>query len=105
MYALTRTLAAALLLTAASAQAQLTIPGADGSDGSLHVTEDTVIDLSLATGGAPGTDAWQQDNTANAGNGVYDPDKWAVVFKYTSVTVDADATLSFANHPTRAPVV
>jgi plastocyanin len=98
-------LTASLLLAATATRADLTIPGADGSDGSLHVTENTAIDLGLATEGVPGTDAWSADNTANAGNGVYDPDQWAVVFKYASVTVDAGATLSFINHPSRAPVV
>ena len=99
-------LTASLLLAAGLARADLTIPGADGSDGSLHVTADTVIDLSQAP-----TAAWDTASTdvgsngSNAGNGVYDPDKWAVVFKYASVTVDADATLTFANHPSRAPVV
>jgi hypothetical protein len=99
-------LTASLLLAAGLARADLTIPGADGSDGSLHVTADTVIDLSQAP-----TAAWDTASTdvgsngSNAGNGVYDPDKWAVVFKYASVTVDADATLTFDNHPSRAPVV
>jgi hypothetical protein len=36
---------------------------------------------------------------------VYDANKWAVVFKYTSVNVLAGKKLTFKNHATRAPVV
>jgi len=82
--------------------AAITVPGADGSDGILHIPSNTtvVIDLSLAVAGD-----WDADNTANAGSGVYDSNKWAVVFKYSSVTIDSGATLSFSNHLSRAPVV
>lgn len=106
MMKLYRTLCATLLLAASASQAQISIPGADGSDGSLQITENTVIDLSQAP-----TAVWDAPsssvgtNGSNAGNGVYDPDKWAVVFKYSSVTVDPGVTLSFINHPSRAPVV
>jgi hypothetical protein len=34
---------------------------------------------------------------------VYDPDKWAVVFKYT--TIDISVNVYFSNHPSGAPVV
>lgn len=106
MHLLQRSLLAALLSIAATSQAALTIPGADGSDGSLHITANTVIDLSQAP-----TATWDTPSSAtgsngsNAGNGVYDAAQWAVVFKYSSVTVDAGATLTFVNHPSRAPVV
>jgi hypothetical protein len=79
--------------------AQLNIPS-DGSDGALVISSDTVIDLSQAV-----TGNWTNNNTANAGKGVYDPAKWAVVFKYSSVNIANGATLTFANHPTHAPVV
>ncbi len=76
------------------------IPGShNGTDGALHITADTVIDLSQAV-----TGTYDQDNTANSGKGVYDPTQWAVVFKYSSVAVDAGATVTFKNHPSRAPV-
>ena len=88
------------LLGALRGQAAITIPGADGSDGALNITTDTVIDLSQAV-----TGAWDANNTANAGKGVYDPTKWAVVFKYSSVTVAAGKTVTFKNHASRAPVV
>lgn len=81
------------------AQAQLVIPS-DGSDGAFAPTTNIVIDLSQAV-----TGAWDAANTANAGKGIYDPNKWAVVFKYSSVNIPAGATVSFLNHPTHAPVV
>jgi plastocyanin len=77
----------------------LTIPS-DGSDGALNITADTTIDLSQAVAGQ-----WDASNTAHAGKGIYDATKWAVVFKYTDVTIAAGATVTFTNHPGRAPVV
>lgn len=91
-------LTACLLLT--GLQADIIVPGADGSDGPLNITANTEIDLSQAV-----TGTWDDDNTANAGKGVYDAQQWAVVFKYSSVTVAAGATVTFKNHPSRAPVV
>jgi hypothetical protein len=87
-------------LLARAATAAIVVPGANGTDGALNITTDTVIDLSQAP-----TGSWDQDNTANAGKGVYDPQKWAVVFKYTAVTVAAGKTVTFKNHASRAPVV
>jgi hypothetical protein len=83
-----------------SALAAIVVPGASGSDGPLDITTDTVIDLSKA-----GTGAWDSNIATNSGNGVYDPEKWAVVFKYSSVTIRSNATVTFRNHPSRAPVV
>jgi hypothetical protein len=82
--------------------AAITVPSADNSDGTLHVVSNAtaIVDLSQAVLGS-----WDADNTANAGSGIYDSNKWAVVFKYSSVTIDAGATLSFKNHASRAPVV
>jgi hypothetical protein len=78
---------------------QLNIPS-DGSDGALNVTANTVIDLSQAV-----TESWTNNDSANAGNGIYDPTQWAVVFKYSSVNIAANATVTFLNHYSRAPVV
>ncbi len=89
-----------LLTLASLSHAQLNIPGADGSDGPLVITNNTVIDLRQA-----GTAAWDANNAANAGKGIYDSNKWAVVFKYSSVTIASGATVTFANHGSRAPVV
>ena len=82
-----------------SVSAQLPIPS-DGSDGALNVLagETVVIDLRQAI-----TGPWNASNAAHAGQGVYDPEKWAVVFKYSSVNIEGSVT--FTNHPTRAPVV
>lgn len=88
------------LAAAGSGPAAIIVPGANGTDGTLDITANTVIDLSQAP-----TGIWDQDNTAKAGKGVYDPQKWAVVFKYTSVNVATGATVTFKNHPSRAPVV
>ncbi|QQS10329.1 MAG: hypothetical protein IPK69_06830 [Phycisphaerales bacterium] len=81
------------------ATAQIVVPGANGSDGALTITTNTTIDLGLAA-----TAAWDS-NSPVSGQGVYDADKWAVVFHYTSVSIAAGRTLTFANHPSRAPVV
>jgi len=81
---------------ALTAHAQLTIPS-DGSDGAFNPSANVEIDLGLAT-----TALW---NTAGSGNGVYDAEKWAVVFKYSSVNIPAGVTVTFKNHPTYAPVV
>jgi hypothetical protein len=80
--------------------AQLSIPS-DGSDGALNVTDYTtnVVDLSQAV-----TGTWT-DASTTLGNGVYDSNQWAVVFKYTSVTIPAHSAVVFLNHPTHAPVV
>lgn len=92
----------ALLLAALSASAGwsgITVPGATGADGPLSVTVNTVIDLSLAP-----TAAWDAAPTS-PGRGVYDPAKWAVVYKYSSVNVASGATLTFKNNLSYAPVV
>ncbi len=74
--------------------------GSDGSDGVLNLTGSgtTTIDLSLALY-ATGSD------TTGSGNGVYWPDRWAVVFKYSSVNIGSGRTVQFTNHPSGAPVV
>jgi len=88
-----------MLACAGMAVAGINIPG-DGSDGGLHVTSNTKIDLSQAV-----TGNWDDDNSGNGGVGIYDSNKWAVVFKYTNVTINAGKTLTFNNHPRRAAVV
>lgn len=89
----------AALLGHGVALGALNIPS-DGSDGALVITNDTVIDLSQAV-----TGKWDTNNTVHAGKGVYDAAKWAVVFKYSSVTVNTGATVTFKNHASRAPLV
>jgi hypothetical protein len=80
-------------------QAQLTVPS-DGTDGVLEISGDVVIDLAQAP-----TARWDANNTANAGKGIYDPERWAVVFKYSSVNIASGARVRFQNNATRAPVV
>lgn len=102
----------ALLITAGwlaverPAYAQLNIAGADGSDGELATPPRSAtlfiqtIDLSQAV-----TGNWDDNNAANAGKGIYDPVKWAVVFKYSSVNIRTNTMIKFKNHPSHAPVI
>ena len=91
-------------LLACAALSAITIPGADGSDGALHVTEaDCVNGVYVINLARAATKAWDAKPEI-AGNGVYDPDKWAVVFKYSSVTIDEGCTVRFTNHPANPPV-
>src|SRR5271155_4277471 len=82
-----------------SSIAQIVVPS-DGSDGALNITTNIEIDLSQAV-----TGSWSANNSAHAGQGIYDPTQWAVVFKYSSVTIASNATVTFNNHPSTAPVV
>jgi hypothetical protein len=86
------------IFIAASAQAAITVPGANGSDGALSITSNVTIDLSQASPGA-----WDS-NSPVPGRGVYDADKWAVVFHYSSVNITSGSVF-FKNNATRAPVV
>ena len=45
----------------------------------FDITNDMVIDLRNATVGK-----WDTNNSANAGSGVNDSQKWAIIFKYKS---------------------
>lgn len=83
------------------AGAQIDSPG-DGSDGDLNIgcCGTTTIDLANAI-----TGSWDDPvDPENAGRGIYDPELWAVVFKYNSVSVSS-RTLRFNNHPSGAPLV
>ena len=75
-----------MLFTLLPAQADIVIPGADGSDGALTITTNTTIDLSQAVSANWDTPSPQP------GKGVYDGTKWAVVFKYSSVNISSGAT-------------
>ena len=95
---------AATLLAAQAAFCALTLPlssAANGSDGDLNVPDytTTTIDLSQAV-----TGTWDQPGN---GKGVYDPEKWAVVFKYNSVNFvqPGRSVVAFKPHPSGAPVV
>lgn len=94
---LTLSLAVTLLITN-SAFAQVSIP-VTFSDLAQDFSASTEIDLSAASAAA-----WDQAS-AVPGNGVFDNDKWAVVFKYESVVIRTGATVTFDNHSSGAPVV
>jgi len=91
-------MALAVAMLGAFALADIDVPS-DGSDGDLVVADNQTrtIDLGLAT-----TGTWNQPGN---GNGVYDPIKWAVVFKYNSVNIANRGILRFTNHPSNPPVV
>ncbi len=87
--------------------------GSDGSDGVFTFVPDTpggnvmTIDLALAASGLDGGGmpiTWQTPSPM-AGRGVYDPAIWAVVFKYSELTVPAGKTILFSNRAGRPPVV
>jgi len=85
-----------LLLSSSAVLGLINVPS-DGSDGVFNPTASVEVDLSQAV-----TGTWNQPGN---GKGVYDPDKWAVVFKYSSVDIPAGVTVTFRNRPTYAPVV
>jgi hypothetical protein len=72
--------------------------GSDGSDGVFNPQMDVEIDLALAA-----TGIWDTPSPV-AGQGVYDPDEWAVVFKFASIDIPEGVTVTFSNHPSGAPV-
>lgn len=94
-----------LLLSATiSARAQqIVVPYANGSDQAFSPTTNTQIDLSLADT-ISFSDLVAGANP-NPGEGVYVPDQWAVVFRYSSVNIPSNVTITFRNHPSRAPVI
>lgn len=71
--------------------------GSDGSDGVFNPLASVQIDLSLAA-----TATWDTPSPV-PGQGVYDPVQWAVVFKYSSITIPNGVSVSFKNHPSGAP--
>lgn len=80
----------------------ITVPGATDADEQLNVTADRVIPLADA---ATISFSEFQSGIDPGNTGVYIPEKWAVVFRYSSVNIAATRTLSFTNHPSRAPVI
>lgn len=71
--------------------------------GVTNVVYETVFDLGKAT-----TNSWDSPSPVDGSGihvGVYDPERWAVVFKYSKVTLGEGVRLTFKNHPSRAPVV
>lgn len=73
--------------------------GSDGSDGDFTPVANVEVRLDLAADGSYNTPS------PVPGQGVYDGNKWAVVYKYSSVNIPAGVTVTFRNHPSHAPVV
>lgn len=73
--------------------------GSDGSDGAFNPTANLEVDLSVAA-----AVSWATPSPV-PGQGVYDAQQWAVVFKFTTIDIPSGVTVTFANHPKGAPVV
>lgn len=94
-----------MLATAVHVRGDISVEGANGSDGAFNPAANITINLADSP-----TAAW---NGANPDpnpsqpqlTGVYDPDKWAVVFRYSSVNIATGRTVTFSKHPAGAPVV
>jgi len=81
-----------------AAHAQFNVPS-DGSDGAFNPTQNVTIDLGTAK-----TATWDTPADYNL-QGVYDPEQWIVVYKFTSVNIPSNVTVTFKNHPKNPPVV
>lgn len=105
MFPFLRALSAAAIATLVtltpSAVAQINV-GSDGSDGALNIPNNqqwTDIDLNLAPVGN-----WD-DPSLEPGKGIYDPNLWAVVFKYESVNIPPQGYVRFINRAHGNPPV
>jgi len=90
-----------LLAFVAPTTGQIIVPGADGSDGAFAPPSNVTIDLALADTQPD----WETAPNPNPGEGVYDPMRWAVIYRYESVNIASGRYVYFTNHPSRAPVV
>lgn len=97
------TVIAMALMTVVPAYAEFD-SGSDGTDGVFNPLVDIEIDLATAPTGV-WTDAGGDVTADGVTDGVYDPDQWAVVFKYASIDIPAGVTVTFSNHPSGAPVI
>ena len=86
-------------LFAVPAPAQLAVPS-DGSDGAFSPTSNLEIDLNEAAEAA-----WDVSPNPTPGKGVYDGQKWAVVFRYSAVNIPAGVAVTFKNRAGYPPVV
>jgi len=90
-----------IALTATPVQGQLTIQGADGSDGSITVASGTTHTIDLEASGVV-VGAW---DTPGTGSGVYDPELHLFVMKLTTLEVQSSGTLAFTFVDRCAPVM
>ena len=79
--------------------AQLGVPS-DGSDGAFSPTSNVEIDLTEAAEAA-----WDVSPNPTPGKGVYDGQKWAVVFRYSAVNIPTGVSVRFKSRPGYPPVV
>jgi len=75
------------------------IPEADGSDGVFNPTTNIQVNTRWAA-----VTNWNASSPVS-GQGVYDPEKHVVVYKYASVNIPAGVTVSFTENIRSAPVV
>ncbi len=75
--------------------------GSDGSDGALVVASGEHITFNLAEAA---TAPWDTPSPV-PGKGVYDEDQWAIVFKFTTIDIAENGSVTFTNHPKNPPVV
>ena len=102
-------LAASLLI--APAYGGVFESGSDGSDGALNCATlkcpagcDEFNPCTVFFGLNGSTTAIWNTPSPNPGLGVYDPNEWAVVFKFTTINIPAGVTVKFDNHEKGAPV-
>lgn len=107
------------VLGSASLEAQINTRS-DGSDGAFTpvagvgdgetIGSEWVVTVDLRNAVS---DIWSHPITAGElaagsatyGRGVYDRDRWVIVFKYSEVNIPAGVRVRFINHPSRAPVM
>jgi hypothetical protein len=87
-----------MCVAATAALAQINV-GSDGSDGAFSPTSNITINLNEAAVGN-----WS-DASPVTGKGIYDPTIWAVVFKYSSVNIPSNVTVTFTNRTHGNPPV
>lgn len=100
MHPISRTLLAALAVVLLSSRPATALDvGSDGLSGQFNPQNNTqaTVDLSLAVNG--------DLSTPGNPNGVYDKDRWVIIFKYSSVNIPSGVTVTFKNHKSGAPVV
>jgi hypothetical protein len=89
-----------IAISSTPVQGQLTIQGADGSDGAITVASGTTTINMDAAGVVEGP--WE--TTSGTGSGVYDPDLKLFFLKPTTLTISPGATLRFAYIQRNVPV-
>ncbi|MGE0479569.1 MAG: hypothetical protein AB7Q17_03755 [Phycisphaerae bacterium] len=110
MYRFLRPLACVLAILPGAAVAQLAIPEANGIDGAYDWPTGGTLDQTLNLSNAITYADWENSTPPgySPGQGIYDPARWAVIYRFSSVTIGNNSgtdRLFFTNHASRAPVV